>query len=87
MSVNNFSIGHMAREAATKVQTIRYYEEIGIMPDPVRTAGNQRVYGKGDLKRLAFIRHSRELGFSLNAIRSLLSIFLAIQSPTRLVWR
>lgn len=74
MGAKEFSIGHLAREAATKVQTIRYYEEIGILPAPVRTAGNQRVYDVDDLKRLLFIRHSRELGFSLGAIRNLLDL-------------
>jgi len=74
MGEKNFSIGHLAREAATKVQTIRYYEQIGMMPEPVRTGGNQRAYGADDLRRLAFIRHSRELGFSLDDIRSLLAL-------------
>jgi len=72
MSEKNLSIGHLAQSAMTRVQTIRYYETIGLMPEAVRTAGNQRVYSDKDLKRLSFIRHARDLGFSLNAIRSLL---------------
>jgi DNA-binding transcriptional MerR regulator len=56
------------------VQTIRYYEEIGLVPEPTRTAGNQRRYNDRDADRLAFIRHSRELGFSLEAVRELLSL-------------
>ncbi len=69
-----FSIGQVARATACKVQTIRYYEEIGLLPQPVRTAGNQRVYRQADIDRLAFIRHSRDLGFPLEAIRDLLSL-------------
>lgn len=68
------SIGELSRHTACKVQTIRYYEAIGIMPEPARTSGNQRRYGVGDLQRLAFIRHSRELGFKLDAIRDLLNL-------------
>lgn len=69
-----YAIGALARQTGTKVQTIRYYEQIGVMPEPVRTEGGQRRYGQAHLDRLAFIRHSRELGFSLNQIRSLLDL-------------
>ena len=68
------SIGDLSRRTGTKVQTIRYYEKIGIMPDPGRTAGNQRRYGDAELDRLLFVRHARQLGFSLEAIRELLSL-------------
>ncbi len=67
-------IGELARRTGTKVQTIRYYEEIGLLPPPPRTAGNQRRYDRGRRQRLAFIRHARELGFSLDAIRTLLDL-------------
>ena len=70
----NFSIGEAAREAGCKVQTLRYYEELGLLPKPTRTVGNQRVYGEEHMRRLAFIRHARELGFPLEAIRELLSL-------------
>lgn len=73
----DFSIGELARHAATKVQTIRYYEQIGLLPKPARNRGNQRRYDKAGLKRLAFIRHGRELGFSLEAIRDLLDMSVA----------
>lgn len=69
-----YSIGDLGRQTDTKVQTIRYYEQIGVMPEPVRTEGGQRRYGQAHLDRLAFIRHSRELGFSLEQIRSLLDL-------------
>ena len=55
-------------------ETIRYYEKIGLMPDPVRSAGGHRIYEQTELKRLSFIRRSRELGFSLNEIRGLLGL-------------
>lgn len=57
-----------------KVPTIRYYEQIGLLPAPLRTDGNRRSCGESDIRRLAFIRHSRELGFELNAIRTLLAL-------------
>jgi DNA-binding transcriptional MerR regulator len=70
----NLTIGQAAREAGCKVQTLRYYEELGLLPKTLRTAGNQRVYGDEHMRRLAFIRHARELGFSLEAVRELLSL-------------
>jgi len=68
------SIGTLAHETGTKVQTIRYYEQIGLMPEPDRTAGGQRRYTSAGLDRLAFIRHARQLGFTLEAIRELLEL-------------
>ena len=68
------TIGSLAKKTGTKVQTIRYYEQIGMMPEPGRTAGGQRRYGNPELDRLAFIRHARQLGFSLEAIRELLDL-------------
>lgn len=67
-------IGDLAKRTGTKVQTIRYYEDIGLLPVPERTEGNYRTYDAGDLRRLSFIRRSRDLGFSLNHIRELLSL-------------
>jgi DNA-binding transcriptional MerR regulator len=60
--------------AGVKVPTVRYYEQIGLLPAPERSAGNQRLYGRRALERLSFIRHARELGFPLEAIRDLLSL-------------
>lgn len=68
------SIGTLAKRTGTKVQTIRYYEQIGLLPEPGRTAGGQRRYGDAELDRLAFVRHARQLGFSLEAIRELLDL-------------
>jgi len=74
MPGKNFSIGDLARAEGCKVQTIRHYEQVGLMPPPPRTAGNQRRYGPAHLARLGFIRHGRELGFSLPAIREMLAL-------------
>lgn len=70
----SLSIGALARRTGCKVQTIRYYEQIGLLPPPGRTSGNQRSYQRAHADRLAFVRHSRELGFPLEAIRSLLTL-------------
>ena len=68
------AIGALSRQTGTKVQTIRYYEQIGLMNEAGRTSGGQRRYFEKDLDRLAFIRHSRQLGFSLDSIRELLEL-------------
>ena len=67
-------IGEAARRSGVKVPTIRYYEQIGLLPAPPRTEGNRRHYDAADLRRLAFIRHARELGFEIEAIRALLTL-------------
>ena len=74
VSVTSLAIGDLARIAGCKVQTIRYYEQVGLLPKAGRTSGNQRIYGMVHAHRLAFIRHSRELGFPLDAIRQLLTL-------------
>ena len=68
------TIGTLSRKTGTKVQTVRYYEQIGLLREPGRTEGGQRRYEEADLDRLAFIRHARQLGFSLDAIRELLDL-------------
>ncbi|WP_181707007.1 MerR family transcriptional regulator [Chthonobacter rhizosphaerae] len=67
-------IGEAARASGVKVPTIRYYEQVGLLPEPPRTEGNRRLYGGRHLRRLAFIRHARELGFEVEAIRTLLDL-------------
>lgn len=74
MRGHEFSIGEAARESSVKVPTIRYYEEIGLLPRIARSVGNRRCYDAGDIRRLSFIRHARELGFDLEAIRTLLRL-------------
>ncbi len=71
---NLLTIGKLAKRADSMVQTVRYYEKIGLMPEPVRSAGNQRLYTRAHLQRLLFIRHSRDLGFTLDSIRQLLDL-------------
>ena len=67
-------IGDLGRRTGTKVNTIRFYEEVGLLPTPARTASGRRTYGEDDLRRLAFIRHARSLGFGTAMIRSLLDL-------------
>jgi DNA-binding transcriptional MerR regulator len=68
------TIGKLSQASGVKVPTIRYYEEIGLLPEAERSGGNQRLYGRKAQERLTFIRHARELGFPLDAIRDLLSL-------------
>ena len=67
-------IGNLAAATGTKVNTVRYYEDIGLMPRPARTDSGRRTYGTPDVERLAFIRHGRALGFSIDQVRSLLTL-------------
>ncbi|WP_296710935.1 helix-turn-helix domain-containing protein [Rhodoblastus sp.] len=68
------NIGALARTADTKVETIRYYERIGLLPAPPRTAGNYREYSTTHETSLIFIRRARDLGFSIEQIRALLDL-------------
>lgn len=70
----DLSSGTLAREAAVNIETIRYYEKIELMPEPLRMGNGYRVYDEADLKRLSFIRRCRELGFSLDEVRGLLGL-------------
>ncbi len=69
-----YSIGEVAKKIHTSVQLIRYYEEIGIIGAPIRGENNRRYYNDKLLQQLSFIRHGRDLGFSLEDIRILLSL-------------
>jgi len=69
-----YSIGQLGARAGAHLETVRYYERIGLMPGPPRSQGGHRVYDGAHLKRLGFIRRSRELGFSLDEIRALLGL-------------
>ena len=68
------TIGAMARETGTKVETVRYYERIGLLPQAGRSPGGQRRFAPDHLKRLNFIRRARGLGFSLDEVRTLLNL-------------
>jgi len=70
--IQYFSIGTLSKKTGCKVPTIRYYEEKGLLHEAYRTEGNQRRYVSSHLKRLQFIRHARELGFSQEDIRELI---------------
>jgi len=67
-------IGELARATCTKVETVRWYERIGLLAAPARTAGNYRAYGREHLERLSFVRRARDLGFSLDQVRELLRL-------------
>jgi len=74
MSTKILTIGHLARETGTKVETVRFYEKSGLLPEPSRTQGNYRSYDGAHLDRLRFIRRARDLGFSLDQVRTLLAL-------------
>jgi Cu(I)-responsive transcriptional regulator len=74
MAHTEITIGDLARETGCKAETIRYYERIGILPKPPRTAGNYRAYGKEHVARLHFVRRARDLGFSLDEAKELLEL-------------
>ncbi|MFQ5544684.1 MAG: helix-turn-helix domain-containing protein [Acidiferrobacterales bacterium] len=68
------TIDALSKQTGCHIETIRYYERIGILPAPPRTEGGHRLYGRDHLKRLFFVRRSRELGFRLEEVRGLLSL-------------
>lgn len=72
--MRGLTIGKLAETAAVNLETVRYYERIGLMPEPGRTAGGHRSYGREHARRLTFIRRARELGFSIEEIRTLLDL-------------
>lgn len=67
-------IGRLAKLTDVKVTTIRFYESIGLLPEPLRTHSDRRIYNEGDVRRLGFIKHARQLGFAVEAIRDLLEL-------------
>lgn len=70
----NLPIGALSKRSGVNIETIRYYERIKMLSAPPRTASGRRLYGATDVRVLAFIRRSRELGFSLDEIRALLRL-------------
>ena len=68
------TIGKLAKATGTNVETVRWYEKVGLLAAPVRTSGNYRSYALGDLDRLRFIRRARDLGFTLDQVRALLDL-------------
>jgi DNA-binding transcriptional MerR regulator len=70
----NMTIGALSAATGCKIETIRYYEKIALLPAPGRTAGGFRLYDEEHQRRLTFIRHGRDLGLSIDAIRELLGL-------------
>ena len=68
------AIGRLAKDTGIKVETIRYYERVGLLPAPGRSLGGYRLYGTNHLKRLTFVRRARTLGFSIGEVRTLLRL-------------
>ncbi len=66
--------GRLAAETGCNGETIRYYEKIGLMPNPPRTDAGYRIYDQTDVRRLSFIMRLRALGFTLEEVRSLLGL-------------
>jgi Cu(I)-responsive transcriptional regulator len=81
MPHDQLTIGDLARRTGVKVETIRYYERIGMLPAPGRTPGNYRAYDSAHLARLSFIRRARDLGFHLEQVRALLALSEDAQRP------
>ncbi len=74
-------IGALAARTRCNIETIRFYEKIGVLPRPARTEGGHRAYGRSHVERLTFIRRARELGFTLDEVRALLQLAAASDVP------
>jgi MerR family transcriptional regulator, mercuric resistance operon regulatory protein len=72
MQTSSYSVGEIAKQTNCKVETVHYYEKTGLMPEPPRSEGGHRIYALSHVKRLNFIRRSRELGFRIEQIKELL---------------
>ncbi len=72
--MDSFKIGVLSKKCNVNIETIRYYEKINLMPKPKRQESRYRIYDESDLARLKFIRRGKELGFTLNEIKELLSL-------------
>lgn len=77
------AIGRLSQESGVKIPTIRYYESIGLLPEPARSEGNRRLYGEDTVRRLRFIRHARALGFEIDDIRVLAELAQNPATPCR----
>jgi MerR family mercuric resistance operon transcriptional regulator len=73
-NARGITIGQLAKAAGVNLETVRYYERIGLLAKPARTSGGQRSYSSEDARHLAFVRRARELGFSIDDIRPLLKL-------------
>lgn len=73
-NATSFTRGELAKATGCNLETIRYYEKTGMMPDPPRTAAGHRIYGQSHIQRLRFILRARELGFAIDEIKGLLGL-------------
>ena len=73
-ATGRIAIGGLSKHTGTNIETIRYYERVGLLPAPTRSPGGYRLYGTAHLKRLNFIRRARTLGFSIGEIRTMLRL-------------
>jgi MerR family mercuric resistance operon transcriptional regulator len=71
--MTQITIGKVSEKTGCNIETIRYYERIGLLRKPPRSTGGHRLYGDTDIQRLTFVRRSRDLGFTLDAVKNLLS--------------
>ena len=71
---NQMSRGSLAKQTGVNIETIRYYEKIGLIPEPKRSSGGHRIYDQSQLRRLSFIRRTRDLGFTLKEVRALFEL-------------
>jgi MerR family transcriptional regulator, copper efflux regulator len=78
--VRELTIGALAKAAGVSTPTVRYYEDIGLLPSPSRTSAGQRFYVPADLSRLTFIKQCRDFGFGIEQVRVLLALSI---SPER----
>lgn len=78
-------IGDLAQRLGLNAKTIRYYEEIGLLPEPERSASGYRLYGRTDADRLRFIKRVQQLGFPLGEIREVLALRDRGEAPCRYV--
>lgn len=76
-----FTIGAISRRTSVNIETIRYYERINLIPSPPRTESGRRLYDTDDVRRLTFIRHARELGFDIAAIKTMLALQGVPEAP------
>lgn len=79
--VEAFGIGGLSRSTGVNIETIRYYERVGMLPEPARSANGRRLYGAAEKRTLAFIRRGRDLGFTLEQIRALLALVGPDRAP------
>lgn len=79
--MKELTTGQVARKAGVNVETVRYYERFGLLPKPPRRTSGYRQYSDEALRRLRFIRHAKELGFSLKEISELLALRFDPESP------